>query len=170
MLKLFIVATKASYEREGTTIDQLIEAVNTCPVNTAGRPLMPEEAQLRSAWIHAVYLMLDHIGHPTKNNGGESSDIADDVRNTYSAILPDLVALKESSGTGFVNIQEFVQDHADVLPASMEEDALQMAIVSQTVKVLWYTLVVLDEERLANDEDADMSVARPQIPRGEGIN
>lgn len=168
----------------------IVDAVNGCPVNTAGRPLTPEEVQLRTTWINAVFLMLEHIGHDstttntstttTAKRGGDGIiTIGDNVRSTYAPILPDLVALKESDGAGgaksssLLDTQEFVNQHAHVLPAIIQEDVVQMAIVSQTIKVLWYTLVVLEDERLANDDDDDprlQGVARPQIPRGQGIN
>jgi hypothetical protein len=163
VLKLFIVAVKAARERQ-CLADALVESVNECPVNTAGRPLMPEEIQLRTTWIHAVYLMLNHIEHDADNNDD------DNVQTTYAKILPDLVELKQ--GEGPLITQQFVREHGDALPSIIQEDELQMAIVSQTIKVLWYTLVVLEEERLANDDidDDPLKVARPQIPRGQDIN
>lgn len=155
-------------------VPNLVDWIDACPVQTAGRPLAPEEVQLRTTWIHAVNLMLDHIGHDDSTavtaDTPETCHDLSVVRSTYSPILPDLLALKGSGGS--LNTPVFVQEHKDVLPASLQEDAVQMAIVSQTIKVLWYTLVVLDEERLANDinNDDQLNVARAQIPRGQGIN
>jgi len=181
-LKLFIVAVKSAYERGTIGIDELVERVNQCPANTAGRPLMPEEEALRATWIHAVHLMLLHVGHKTSGQMSSSSStdnmvIAKDVRETYSPVLEDIVAIKESNNASW-NTNDFVASHKDVLfPANTAEDqdqddAVQLAIVSQTVKVLYYTLVVLAEERLANlEEDDEMPVtAKPKIPRGTGFN
>jgi hypothetical protein len=165
VLKLFIVAVKASYERGTLTIDELVHAVDTCPVNTAGRPLIPAEVELRTTWIHATYWMLGHVmTTPLGSDLAKAAGVNDNVKDTYTSVIPDLVALHANGGT--LNTQEFVQDHLDILPAVIQEDAMQMAIVSQTIKVMWYALVVLDEERLANGEEPP----RPNIPRGKGIN
>lgn len=183
-LKLFIVAVKASYEQGGRTVDQLIADVNACPQQTANRPLLPEEQALRSTWIQAVHLVLDHIGHSTSVVA--SAAIATDsnepnvrikqamdprIRDAYTPILDDIVAASRTRGIVW-NTNDFVQSHRDVLPKTIWADPVEMAIVSQTIKVLYYTLVVLAEERLANlEEDDDMpNVAKPKIPHGTGFN
>ena len=55
-------------------------------------------------------------------------------------------------------------------PNTLYDDDVQLAIASQTIRVLYYTLTVLEEERLASDSDELSNMARPQIPRGDGIN
>jgi len=176
-LKLFIVAVKASYERGNVSVSRLIQAVNECPTNTAGRPLMPEEEALRSTWIHAVHLMLDHINHPrplpTESEDNDLDiDIDATVRETYNtSILNDIVAAQESNVVW--NTNDFVARHKEMLLD--DDDPVQTAIISQTIKVLYYTLVVLAEERLANVEEGDnddvtVTAAKPRIPRGTGFN
>jgi hypothetical protein len=166
VLKLFIVAVKTSYERGNLSIAELVESVHQCPVNTAGRPLMEEEIQLRTTWIHAVHLMLNYIDHETNRtiHGGDAWDLDLDVKSTYEPILSPIVLLHETDGK--LKTNDFVQEHADVLPGTVLENEQQRAIVSQTIKVLWFTLVVLDEERLANDDIATPPPA-PPIPRGK---
>jgi hypothetical protein len=182
-LKLFIVAVKASYEQGCRDVHQLIEDVNACPHQTANRPLLPEEQALRSTWIQAVHLMLDHIqpfssSAPATTGTGSNKQnmhinhgIDPKIRDTYTPILDDIVEASKAPG-GVWNTNNFVQSHRGVLSDSIWADPVEMAIVSQTIKVLYYTLVVLAEERLANlEEDDDMSVvAKPNIPRGTGFN
>ena len=128
-LKLFIVAVKSAYERGTIGIDELVERVNQCPANTAGRPLLPEEEALRATWIHAVHLMLLHVGHKTSGQMSSSSSsstgnmvIAKDVRETYSPVLEDIVAIKESNSASW-NTNDFVASHKDVLfPANTAQD------------------------------------------------
>lgn len=156
VLKLFIVAVKAAYEND-ISPSQLVDDVANCPVNTAGRQLMPEEIQLRTAWVHSVYLILEHIDHQNKGRTS-GSDIQESVRSTYAGILPHLVALKESGGTFEAN--DIMEAHADALPKS--DSPLETAIVSQTVRVIWYTLTVLEEESLVNGDTPPEP--RPPIP------
>jgi hypothetical protein len=158
----------------------IVQMVRACPINTAGRPLELEEIQLRTSWIYAVALMLDHIeyrkatsienGTMAQPSSNESDEIADSIRCTFGPVLSTIVELQRSGGS--LNTQEFIQQHKALLPESIYDDDIQLVIASQTIKVLWYTLTVLDEERIANDVDdmSELPVARPQIPRGEGIN
>ena len=187
-LKLFIVAVKASYEQqERRDVQQLIANVNACPQLTANRPLLPEEQALRSTWIQAVHLMLGHIQHhaaatavssvaasaSTNDSSalGATHAIDPQIRDVYTPILEEIVAASKVRSKVW-NTNDFVLSHRDDLPDSIWADPVEMAIVSQTIKVMYYTLVVLAEERLANlEEDDDMPiVAKPKIPRGTGFN
>jgi len=179
VLKLFIVAVKAAYEN-GTPPTTLVDKVAVCPVNTAGRPLMPEEIELRTTWVQAVYLMLNHIGHvgvpseEEKEDGQDKSPttssieigmIDESVRDTYTKILPHIVQLRKDRGE--FQADEMMKKHQDILPVTTSP--METAIVSQTIRVLWYTLVVLDEEKLVfGDEDAP--APRPNIPYGDSKN
>jgi hypothetical protein len=158
----------------------IVSMVNMCPTNTAGRPLAAEEVQLRTTWIYAVALMLDHIKYTTNssttneidNTQLPAFDAADDtgktVQYTYGPILPIIVDLKDSGDS--LKTQEFMNQNRILLPDTVYVDDVQLAIASQTVKVLYYTLIVLEEERLASDSNDVSNAARPQIPRGDGIN
>jgi hypothetical protein len=187
VLKLFIVSVKSAYQRctnsdssssssSSSGIRDIVVMVDACPNNTAGRPLTEEEVQLRTTWIYAVALMLDHIQYPTTTTIGSSSrtvvdtddTIAKTVQNTYGPILSNIVDLQSRGDK--LKTQEFMTQYQHLLPAHIYDDDVQLAIASQTVKVLYYTLTVLEEERLANDSEDSSNVARPQIPRGDSIN
>jgi hypothetical protein len=157
----------------------IVSMVDSCPTNTAGRPLAMEEIQLRTTWIYAVALMLDHIDHrSTSSTASESvtnqrtddttDDIAKTVQNTYGPILSTVVDINKNGDK--LKTQEFMNQNKHLLPDNVFDDDVQLAIASQTVKVLYYTLTVLEDERLANDDDEMSSVARPQIPRGDSVN
>lgn len=157
----------------------IVTMVNMCPTNTAGRPLAEEEVQFRTTWIYAVALMLDHVNNTTNSLATteivstelaavDDDDIAKIVQNTYGPILSVIVDLKNTGDS--LKTQEFMNQNRPLLPDTVYVDDVQLAIASQTVKVLYYTLTVLEEERLANDSDDISNVARPQIPRGDGIN
>ena len=187
VLKLFIVSVKSAYRRctnnndssSSGGIRDIVAMVDACPNNTAGRPLTEEEVQLRTTWIYAVALMLDHIQYPTTASSSATSEsertvvdtddiIAKSVQNTYGPILSSIVDLQSRGDK--LKTQEFMTQHQHLLPAHIYDDDVQLAIASQTVKVLYYTLTVLEEERLANDSEDSSNVARPQIPRGDSIN
>jgi hypothetical protein len=63
-LKLFIAAAMAGCER-GYDLDALGDEMSALPVQTAGRPLAPEEEALRRLWMALVYLAREQVrrGH-----------------------------------------------------------------------------------------------------------
>lgn len=180
VLKLFIVSVKAAYQRSNgyNSMDNIVRMVDTCMVNTAGRPLELEEIQLRATWIYAVALMLDHVNYHneglTTNRMDQSFDdneddcIASTVASTYRPVLSKIFELKHSGN--MLKTQDFMEQNKGLFREELFDDNVQLAITTQTIKVLWYTLTVLEEERLANDTDEITDISRPQIPRGEGIN
>ena len=159
VLKLFIVAVKAWYERGNSTV-QLVQDLQHIKDTAAGRDLLPEEIRLRTTWIQAVNLMLKHLEHEqeqstTTTNGApiEEEESLADVSEQFGDLLPVLVRLQESRAP----FSEALKQAETVL--DMPESPIDKAIVTQTIRVLWYTMVVLREERLA-----DNSTPRPNIP------
>jgi hypothetical protein len=170
---LFIVSVKSAYQRS-SHMSTVVDQVQACPLQTAGRPLVAEEVRLRTTWIYAVALMLDQVGYPRNDNrnkrdGEDPMEI--EVKATYGPIVAAVTELHASGGS--LQTRDFLEQNTSLLPESINDDDVQYAIVSQTIKVMWYTLVVLKEERLASGESDDETSplsARPPIPRGSGVN
>ena len=151
ILKLFIVSTKAGYELE-TSPEQLVELVNSCPTQSAGRPLMKEEQELREHWIHSIYLTLEHV----KWRDIEPRwSVADQVSQSYAPVLDSLVKAKE--GNQKLETEKVLKDFPELL--SDTADVVERAIVAQTLRVIWITLEALQEEELAKPR-----TPRPKIP------
>ena len=177
VLKLFIVSVKAGYETN-VTPTSLVGKVNECPVNTAKRPLVSEELLLRTTWIYAVYMILEYIDHPILNvitatttpttEKVQDDEIYSTVRDIYSGIVPILLSIKQGDHTKYgdkFNPQQIVQDNAILLGLKNDdnnnvnnENQIQIAIITQTIRVLWFTLIVLEEEKFANDDTVDEEV------------
>jgi hypothetical protein len=156
ILKLFIVACKAAFERR-INIQDLMDQVNhQANQNTAGRALAPEEVELRSTWMQAVYLILAYIEHQDISTLAQvGTDLDQHVLSRYSSVLPTIVKFRETGKS-----HAAVIDLAETLAQEQELDAVHQAVTTQTMRVLWYTLVVLSEEAMA---DPDMP-PRPNIP------
>ena len=162
-LRLFIVAVKLAAKRmvssaESTDGSFLQAIIDSIPQNV--KRFDEQEMKLRNTWITAVCLVLDHVVPEEYGGilGGDVSEsaITSDAIKTYRPVLTDLVAIYES-GLG-LNIDNFVESRRDVLGIQTSnvlalegtaEDNMQLAIVSQTIKVMYNTLVVLDAERAA---------------------
>jgi len=156
-LKLFIIAVKtASKKFSGASAIALAQTVDALPPSL--RPLESQERELREIWIRAVYLMMAHV----LDDFDGSDNIDDEVGKIYGKILGDLVAIHR---TGMeLNVNQFVASRKDVLMPTRnvlvledgpeDDDLVQLAVVTQTINVLYTTLVVLEEED-SNDTGVD---------------
>lgn len=180
-LELFVVAVATASQKYGglASASAISESVDSLP--PSARPLDDTERSLRDTWIRAVYLMMGHVNvHATAPEGNFPGGDDDAVAATYGPILADLVAIHQT-GMG-LNANRFVASRRDVLfpprentkPATTnilaldddddeehDADPVQLAVVTQTINVLYATLVVLedDDEDEASDEDDDSAAA-----------
>lgn len=162
VLKLFIVAVQSGYSLEMPP-KSLLEAVAACPVQSANRPLMDEEIQLRTTWIQLVYLVLDFVKYESKSldSFADSEDIDPSIRGTYANTIPILARTKEH---GLPFDSERVKECSNAVPDNINmDDPMEKAIVSQSLRVIWLTLVVLDEEEQCA-EDKEPIKPQPPIP------
>mmetsp|Transcript_3824 Transcript_3824/g.6008 ORF Transcript_3824/g.6008 Transcript_3824/m.6008 type:complete len:248 (-) Transcript_3824:382-1125(-) len=155
VLKLFIVSVKSGYEM-GVSPSELIENIDGVQKKAAGRDLMPEEIELRNTWIQVVYFVLKEANHASEDaNVGLSID--------ESAILPfksKYAALKMINEKGEDFRVDGLIDEVDRL-----KKPLEIAIVTQSFRVMWYTMVVLDEEERCQTEFARQDAPmKPPIP------
>ena len=173
VLKLFIVATKAAYE-QGIPIASLLKEVEACPVQSANRPLMEEEAALRSSWMNVVYLVLEKVGHGT-DDVAVGGTIDEAARRKYGAIvnaLADARRKQEEEGSKSDKIASLTLDAILEMGKSSGmsfdglhlDDAMEKAIAQQCVKVMKVVFTVLDEERLCYEEGGAGPAPRPPIP------
>ena len=166
-LQLFIIAVKVA-SKHGTSVIEVLGALKELSsTSTSQRPLDFAEETLRNTWIQAIYLMLAHLG----DCAIQTKDIDDVIVNTYSPILEDLIAIQRS-GLG-LNTETFVERRRDILfpesaqgrqnPLLIEQEQInpiQFAIVSQTIKLLFYTVLVDGEDRAP--ANVEPSLSRPE--------
>jgi len=153
VLKLLIVSIKSGYEM-GVTPSDLIAKVEAVEDKAAGRALMAEEVRLRNAWIHVVYLVLSQADHETADDAVKEA-IEDSVASAYAAKIPILKQRQDRA-------EEF---RFDDLLDSDGSDPVETAIMTQSLRVIWLTLVVLEEEERCNTEFARQDAPmKPQIP------
>jgi len=197
-LKLFIVAVKTAAKKfEKASAIAITKTVNSLP-SSIGRPLEEQEQELRDTWIQAIYLMLGHtlaLGDDdfvVVNDGTTTNKDTNSVADLYGPILDDLVAI-HNTGMG-LNVNQFISTRKDILmppknkkkdnnPLMLEEndendDLVQLAVVTQTVKLLYTTLEVLEGEgsdkysyavEEDDDEPASSSSSSSSTSTGRGF-
>ena len=135
-LKLFIVAAKAGFEI-GSTISEVSSELEACERQTAGRPLLEEEVELRHLWVCLVYQTLAQVSHPTK--AAEVGDtVGVELREKYAPLVEGVVtAHTQGCALPSLELSAFVQPPAD---------AIEKAVLSQSMRLIFLTLVVLKEE------------------------
>jgi hypothetical protein len=155
VLKLLIVSIKSGYELGVAPLD-LIHKVDAVERKAAGRELMAEELRLRNTWIQVVYVVLRHAGYETANEGVLDT-IDDSVAALYRSKIPALMT-RRTSGQTF-NADDLVDKN------SVIGDPTASIIMAQSLRVIWLTLVVLEEEERCNSEFARQDAPmRPPIP------
>ena len=163
-LKLFVSAVKAGYAR-GVPVPVLEDTLGTVARQTAGRPLMDEEAELRSAWISLVYLTLERRGVST-SSAADALEVAPRVREVYEAAVDSILLRREIGDAQFQDLKLY-----ELLPsdAGNGKTAIERAILSQSMKVIWVTLDVLEQEEEASEPVTGAErAARPFIPGTTG--
>ena len=150
VLKMFIATSMASYEL-GFPIEEVQKELLACPKQTANRPLMKEEEELRYTWYNLVYSTLATVGHPSRNPSIQES-IPQDIEDTYREAV-EKVALANKEGRS-VPVEELVED----LDPSLSQ--LERAVRSQSLRVVALTTIVLSESA---ESRAGMAPPTPPI-------
>ena len=168
--------------RLGVPLPALGSAVAACEAehSTAGRPLLPEEAELRTLWLSLVHLTLEAEGEaaPPGGDGGDGGDGRDgrdggeeplaaasvdaSARDEYSPLVEE-VRRKVGGGAALGDLSV-----DDLVGADPQRTPLRAAVLANCVRVVFLTLGVLGDERAAG-----ATTARPYIPgtgpkRGDG--
>lgn len=160
VLKLFIAATKSSFEL-GIPSEMMIEKVNNVKGQSAGRPLMDEEKGLRSTWIDLVYLTL-HTVHDQTNNERVGFSVDKKVTERFGDLVRGTVEAKSEQldeGTEDLQMDDIMNMYGTTVT-----DPMERALFVQGAKVVLLTLKVMEEEKLANDEDGSIMPPKPPIP------
>ena len=157
-LKLFIVAAKGGYEI-GATIPALSLALSMCETQTAGRPLMAEETDLRSLWTSLVYLTLETVEHPTSHTIELGATVPTEQREKFAPFVRGVVERKKRGFTlQSLKLEEMMASGA--VESAPARTPVETAILSQSLRLIFLTLVVLDEELPSSEPP------KPFIPGG----
>ncbi|GAX11965.1 hypothetical protein FisN_8Lh057 [Fistulifera solaris] len=151
VLKLMIAAVQSAYV-QGISPTLLIQEINALTTPAAGRPLMPEEEQLRNEWIQIVYITLQTLDYKNLNHSFPT-----EVEQTFGKVAPVLIRRRQLS-TEWKG-QEVWETCSQFFATQ------QKALVLQSLRVLWVTLTVVEEVERCEGEFAKMDAPlKPPIP------
>ena len=191
VLKCFIASCMAGYEFH-FTIPQLLESLEIVEqtTQTANRPLMTEEVQLRTTWISLVYLTLSKIQHSLR--GGKITkvqeredkttksqslfeSIPESVRKDYETLVDQVATaylnsidndIDTDDGTmGRILSMEELRSLDSTAASSLSSDA-ERAIRLQSIRIIPLTLQVRREA--AEAAESDQQQPNPPTPPIEG--
>ena len=158
VLKLFIAAVMSSYQF-GFTIGEIQDSLSNCPHETANRPLLPEEVELRHTWYSIVYVTLLAMDHSTINKEAIMDSIPSIIRETYDMVINNMVAMHKQDSGVTITVEELMKQtpRDDLGP-------VERALFLQTLRVATLTLVVVREAQEAGPEGESL----PPTPPIEG--
>lgn len=149
VLKMFIATAMSSYEL-GFPLDSMQQELSVCKKQTAGRPLMKEEEDLRHVWYCLVYSTLACLGHPTKVAAVVQS-IPDEISSEYGPL-----------------IDKVVQAHKDNISMSVEEvmkfDKAGLTEMEKALRAQSMRLVTITFDVLAESAEARSGAPQPPPP------
>lgn len=129
-------------------MDAIIEALRKCPNETANRPLMPEELELRETWCAVAYLTLLRMNHFTTNKDAIAESIPAAILETYGDAVEKIVQIQKQDITATVSVEAVMTDISIDKLGPMDK-----AIFIQSLRVATLTLVVVREALEAVPED-----------------
>mmetsp|Transcript_40435 Transcript_40435/g.59117 ORF Transcript_40435/g.59117 Transcript_40435/m.59117 type:complete len:334 (-) Transcript_40435:530-1531(-) len=164
VLKLFVASTKAAYERS-ISLPTLQTSLQSCPNQSANRPLMKEEEELRAVWVQLIYLTLKEVGHESME--GEEvlpgDSVSTDVQTKYEEVVravvketlnqrnsdnkqPQKSAQNVPLGSSpLIKLEDLPADTQQSINDSFQ-DPMSKALLAQNIRVIGVTLAVLEEE------------------------
>lgn len=171
ILKLFLATLKAAYDQK-IPMPTLIESVASMDItrNTANRPLMEEEISLRTLWMNIAYLTLECLYRMESNSAELEFD-----SNMDEALDKSLSVSLTTRGNYKFVIEEKVlkflgRDAGSNATPSTPGELDEAAMMEYSLKIIDLILVVVKEERFANEPsksglDGDgVGPPRPNIP------
>ena len=135
--KLFVAAAYSAYS-QGQPMDVITAELATCPVQTAGRPLMPEEVALRQLWLGLIYLAIDKLSDSSK-----SDCVPAEFRAANAQMVANLLDAKAASKS----LSQLTLE--DVMPSAPAKGTMEAAVMTQSLRIVYLTADVLDEIELA---------------------
>jgi hypothetical protein len=187
VLKLFIVAVKTGYEKK-IPLDELIQLVQDCPVNSAGRDLMKEELELRREWMAVVYGMMEALNNNEMGDQETTSDITtissnDSSQTRVAQVVDSMLQLQrylqeeeEQSGgeqDSIVALTNLTVEQAlQKLPNlsqvidELESSPMEKAFLTNDIRVALLTFKVIEEEKICFEDRKGRSLGTSsEIPR-----
>jgi hypothetical protein len=175
VLKLFLATLKAAYD-QGIPIPELVESVAEMDESrkSANRELTSEELSLRTLWMNLSYLTMEYlyrIEDQTDNlefdsNIDQALQESLGVSMTTRAVYKSIVEEKVNQ---FLGQAEERTDYSDLL----QGDTAQKAMMMYSLKIIDIVLIVIKEERAANDSGGldgnGIGPPRPNIPMPDNV-
>ncbi|GAX14106.1 hypothetical protein FisN_8Hh057 [Fistulifera solaris] len=152
VLKLMIAAVQSAYV-QGIPPALLIQEINALTTPGAGRPLMPEEEQLRNEWIQIVYITLQTLKYKNLPHSFPT-----EIQETFGMAAPVLIRRRQWSSEW--KGQEVWESCSQFFAPTQPK-----ALIMQSLRVLWVTLSVVEEVERCEGEFAKMDAPlTPPIP------
>ena len=160
-LKLFIASAQAGYSTGGE-IDALSSEMDALPVQTAGRPLAPEESDVRSQWIGLVYLTLDRLAAQTASDA-DAALVPSKVRDEYEPMVVNLLrAKREDIPLSMLDVDAIAPSSG---AASTARSKAELALLKQAMRVVYLTLDNVEAEKQAGTRADVNKLKNPNPPK-----
>jgi len=135
----FVRAARDAFD-EGIMVPALNLDLSMCQQYSAGRPLQPDEIDLRTVWLSLVYLTFERVGYESKSAGAfPGQSVAADLRQKFYTFTYDIVNAKKQ-GYDLANLKL-----EEVLQSSEEKTPMEQAVLSQAMRICYLAIQAAEE-------------------------
>ena len=159
--KLFVAAAYAAHS-QNHPMGTITQELDKCPIQSAGRPLMPEEAALRELWLGLAFLSCEQLAEEAT-----SEDlIPSSFRDANSDLVRNLLDAKAASKPlSQLTLEDVMSE--DTRP---KKGTMEAAVMMQSLRIVYLTADVLEDvENAGTRADAkttEKATPGPYIPGG----
>ena len=162
--KLFVAAAHAAHA-QGQSMDVIADELAKCPVQSAGRALMPEEDALRYLWLGLTYLSCDKLAQSSEGESGQGA-VDGLIPSTFRTANTELVGNLLDAQAAATPLSQL--SLADVMPEALRPSvgSMEAAVMTQSLRIVYLTADVLEDVANAGTRaDAkNQPTAKPFIP------
>jgi len=134
----FIRAARDAYD-EGVMVPALNLELSMCQQYTAGRPLQPDEIDLRTVWLSLVYLTFERVEYKSRAGGFPGQSVSEDLRQKFYTFTYDIVnAKRQGYDLAGLKLEEILQ-------SSEEKTPMEQAVLSQAMRICYLAIQAAEE-------------------------
>ena len=149
--KLFVAAAYAAHS-QNHPMGTITQELDKCPIQSAGRPLMPEEAALRELWLGLAFLSCEQLAEEAT-----SEDlIPSSFRDANSGLVRNLLDAKALEASAADPRRCDVGGYAS-------KGTMEAAVMMQSLRIVYLTADVLEDVENAGTR-ADAKTTQKATP------
>jgi len=156
-LRQFIRPVITAYEK-GFNMPALLLEVSTVDKPSIERPLMPDEAELRTIWMSLIFLTLQTVGWPQLRESPSQLSIS--FEEKFSPFVANVV---EAHRRGFDLRRLKLEEMISRTGSDKVRTPIEQAMLQQSMRIIFLTLSILEDLQKQEGRPWTLSWQQPDV-------